>query len=175
METDQKFDPERTNPHIVLHESTVKPKDISDNPLESLVSDSGDRIVQLDDRDFVAEPDEALPVVSTEPQPRKHLEMKLPATERPAGEEGDFEMLDRIQQWNRDFIISAQRALRDVYGYKTATVTDFQCLLGRPGHDENDYELTVQVGATSDGKIGDEGMQALKIVVRRASEDALQS
>lgn len=132
----------------------------------------------LDDSDFVDEPEQAAPVrevhVPSESVARKHLEMPLPKTDRPA-QEDDLEMLDRVQQWDRDFKLSAQRGLREAFGYKTATVLDFECLMGRPGHDENDYELTVQVGSTPDAKVGEEGGHIIKIVVRRASEDALRS
>jgi len=129
----------------------------------------------LKDSDFVSETEET-PVQKTpaESRARTHLEMPLPKTDRPA-QEDEMEMLDRIQQWDRDFKKSAQQGLREAFGYKTATVLDFECLMGRPGHDEQDYELTVQVGGSPDGKIGEEGGHVIKIIVRRAAEDALRS
>ena len=103
---------------------------------------------------------------------RFHLEAELPhTTARP--EESDEEMIDRVQGWEKDFKQSAQDALRKMHGFGESTVIDFRSLMGAPGHDEDDYELTVQCNPP-DGKIGGEDVRIAKIVVRRAGNDSLQ-
>jgi hypothetical protein len=104
----------------------------------------------------------------------ERLEMPLPKHELPLAGEDSMEMVDRVKRWEEFFKRSAERALRAVRGYERATVTDYRWLAMEPGHDENDYELSVQVGSGSD-KVGEESASTVKIVVRRVSEDSLQS
>lgn len=123
--------------------------------------------------------DEGLPA---EPEPdtspaeemsaRDQMDMALPPNEPQRDDEGSSEMFERVKKWDDDFKESARRALRDVYGYKTAEVLDFRSLNGKEGHDENDYELTVQVGDASDD-IGGEGLSTVKIIVRRTADESL--
>ena len=102
-----------------------------------------------------------------------HLEMKLPPVHGESQGESTYEMLERLEQWDADFVKSAQKALRDVYGYTSAVVTKFECLMGRPGFDESDYELTVSVGDKKVHKIGEPGAWTIKIIVRRVPDEVL--
>jgi hypothetical protein len=103
-----------------------------------------------------------------------HLEMRLPKPSHPDRDETESDaMFDRVEKWDEDFKQSVQKALREVYGYKTAVVKDFQCLIGKPGHDENDYEVSVSIGDEKNGKIGGAEAWTVKIIVRRVPEEVL--